>query len=105
METIQTVTRREVVASTERVDNLAAADRRYDISGEAIIRGKVVEKIDGGRVCRKDGGAEIVQFNTWNERGLGITCNDAPTDEVADIAADIAGFVTALKANVAAAEA
>lgn len=104
METIQTVTRREVVASTERVDNLAAADRRYDISGEAIIRGKVVEKIDSGRVCRKDGGAEIAQFNTWGERGINITCNDAPTDEVTDIAADIAGFVTALKANVAAAE-
>lgn len=104
MENIQTVTRREVVASTERVDNLAAADRRYDISGEAIIRGKVMEKINSGRVCRKEGGAEIAQFNTWGERTLGITCNDAPTDEVADIAADIAGFVTALKANVAAAE-
>lgn len=104
MENIQTVTRREVVASTERVDNLATTYRRYDISGEAIIRGKVMEKIDGGTVCRKDGGAEIAQFNTWGERTLGITCNDAPTDEVADIAADIAGFVTALKANVAAAE-
>lgn len=105
METIQTVTRREVVASTERVDNLAAADRRYDISGEAAIRGKVVENINSGRVCRKDGGAEIAQFNTWGERGINILGNDLAMDEVADVAADIAEFVTALKANVAAAEA
>ena len=102
METIQTVTRREVVASTERVDNLAAADRRYDISGEAAIRGKVVENINSGRVCRKDGGAEIAQFNTWGERGVNICINDAPTDEVADIAEDIAGFVSELKTLAAA---
>lgn len=97
METVQTVTRREVVASTEKVDNLAAADRRYDISGEAAIRGKVVENINSGKVCRKDTGAEITQFNTWGERGISIICNDAPTDEVADIAADIAGFVSAVR--------
>lgn len=76
-----------------RVSNASDEARVYDISCTLNVNNGNVGNIDGGMVMKD--GANVANFNRWNENNLNVTYMGVEAEEQCTITTAINEFITA----------
>lgn len=89
----------ETISQTLSATNGGDEGRSFDLSAEVRFRGDKMEHFNNGQVRRKGEENTIGSFSSNGMSGLSINLNECKSGEMALLAADVEGFVDALKAE------